>query len=426
MYRPEVRIIRHGLADFNWQGPDMDYDGWKEIARNYQEQVEKQYQETEDLYDIQNREANDLNKVLEGTSGQDYIYLQQSIVEARDRLKNLYKGKRLKETKTPEFQAELYNIRKDISDKRNSIDSVHKQLIIANEEANNTPSVKKSEWQKYVYNQLQLPPERRDKDPLNKLRTDSLFFNSYDYARKMLRDLDKASVNYDRDTKDEILHYNATYAPDLGRYENGKFIFDPSEALVGKLLTTDPRFKSAMVGLLPPQQSKDLVGSGNDSALDDAIISQTKEFLKAVKGFEPAEKLASSKMKYHNRPTAGDKRLMLEGQNLATIQQRLQDGDTRAFDDLIGDFWRDFDYEYDSNGNIYKINAVYQEEHPFYPGKMQTRIEEINVNPSDEGSVLQAINRIKSHQNREKKNIIFKPLQKPAGTKSKALLDPED
>jgi hypothetical protein len=427
MYRPEVRIIRHGLADFNWQGPDMDYDGWKEISRNYQEQTEKQYKETEDLYDIQNQESNDLNKVLDGTSGQDYLYLQQSIIEARDRLKNLYKGKRLKETKTPEFQSELYNVKKDIYGKKNAIESGNKQLLLANEEANNSPSVKKKEWQDYILKQLQLPPDQRDKDPLNKLRTDPLFFNSYDYAKTLIKGQEESAANYDRETKDEILHYNVKYRPDLGHYnEKGKFVFEPSESFVKKLLSTDARFRNAMIGMLPPKQAQELVGTGNDGALEEAVVVQAKEFLKAVKGFEPVEKLVSSKMKYHDRPTAGDKERMREEQDLQAIQDRLLKADPRTFNDLIGDFWREFDFEYDEKGNVKSINATYQEDHPFNVGKKVRRLEQVDVNPTDIGSVQIAVNRIKSFQNKEKKNITVKPLQKQPVVKSKALLDPED
>lgn len=407
-YRPETRIIRHGLADVKFRPPDMDYEGWKQISRDYIAERERQYKETQDLYDIQADQANELNSVLQGTSGKDYEYLQKSIVSSRDRLKALYKGKRLKDTKSPEFQTELYNIRQDLMNKRNSIDSFHGQVKAANDFAANRPSIKKKEWEDYIYAQMALPPDQRETNLVNKVKTDPLFFSAANYGDAFLAKEKTKEAHFQRETEDLITNYEATYRPRLGSYKDNVYTSNMSDDLVNEALQ-DRQFYNAMAGMLPAEQANKLIGQGLTNDFDAAVRAQAKKFLTAINGYDPDEKQLTSKMKYQYRPTVGDKKIAQEERELEIIQQRLLDNDLRTFNDFISkDVWRHFDFEYGSGGQINKIIGTYLAKDK--RGRKTIELtEEIDVDPKDPASVKQAINIIKSFDSKYKKDVKVEP-----------------
>lgn len=418
MYRPDTKIIKHGLADVKFNPPDMDYEGWKQINRDYIAQQERKYKETNDLYDLQAEQANELNAALEGTSGKDYEYLQRSIVESRDRLKALYKGKTLKETRTPEFQAELYNIRQGLGDKKNSINTFYGQIKAANDIAANSPSIKKKEWQEYIDAQIQLPPDQRDRNLINKINTDPLFFSAYNQAAFMAEAEKQADIQIERENEsgDLILTYDGKTRPSLGSFDEKKnFVYNPSDEFVDRVLRSDKRFYNAMAGMLPPEQANALLGAGQDLEFNKAVREQAKKFITTVAqqqgyGSDLGKPTRTTKWWEHQRPTASDKNLQKEEQELKVIQDRLLANDERAFNDFISkDFWRNFDYEYDGDGNIVAVVGTYKTKDK--RGRKEILVpERIEVDPQDPGSVKQAINRIKAFENKNKKGIVVKPL----------------
>lgn len=428
MYRPETRIIDSGYANIKFNPPDMDYEGWKEIGEKYLAQQEKKYKETEDLYDLQNQEAQQLNEVLEGTSGKDYQYLQESIVNARNELKELYKGKRAKETKTPEFQGKLYDIRQSLLNKRNGIDTFHQQAKQATDIAMNTPSIKKREWNEYLMKQAELPPDMRDKNLIAKINTDPLFFNPYDYTSNIIGKLGKSDEQVEVENEDTILNYDVTYRPDLGAIDKktGQFKFAPSDTLIDQLFAQDPRFYNAMAGMIPAEEAKKYIDEGNSTDFHKTVREQAKKYIEAVKGFGPEFKQTGKTTKTwkYYKPSAADTKAKKEDEEVMAIQQRLLNKDARSFNDYIGDFWRAFDYEYDGDDNIVGVIATYQEKHPRVKGKMIDKHEFIDVDPDDSGSVKQALNRIKYFSNRDKKQVTAKPLQQQEkGKEPKGFVD---
>jgi hypothetical protein len=379
--------------------------------------LKKELYVTEDLYDLQANQANEFNSVLQGTSGKDYEYLQKSIVDSRDRLKYLYKGKKLKDTRTPEFQSEVYNIKQDLANKRNSIDSFHGQVKQANELAKNRTSIKKKEWEDYIYAQMQLPPDQRDKDLVNKINTDPLFYSAANYGDAFLAKEKTKEVHFLRETDDLITNYEATYRERLGSYKDGVYTPNMSDALVSEALQ-DRQFYNAMAGMLPPEQANALIGQGLNKEFDAAVHQQAKKFLTAIQGYDPDEKQLSSKMKYQPRPTASDKKNLEEERQLGIIQQKLLDHDETAFDDFISkDVWRGFKFEYEPDGDIHITGT--------YLGKDQrdrntvTKIEHIYIDPTNAASVKQAMNRIQSFDSRYKKDVTVAPSSEKKATTPK-------
>lgn len=414
MYVPEKRIIRHGLADLKFNSPDMDYEGWSKISQRYIDQQEKAYRESTDLYDLQNEQANQVNSVLQGTKGKDYEYLQHAIVDYRDQLKNAYKGKKLKDTRSPEFQTGIYNIKQDLLNKRNAIDTFHGQAQQADAIAKNSPSIKRDEWNRYLNEQTQLPPDQRDPDLVSKINTDPLFFDPHDHVVSILDKEKQMDEQIQKETKDLILNYDAKYRPALGKFNNGEFVYEPSDDLVNRLLKSDPRFKNAMVGMLDTQKAEAALDKGKTTVFNKSVEAQTKEYLKAVaqQGFGPDLKQTGKTVKswQYYKPSASDKKDQKEEQETQVIQQRLLNGDTRAFNDFLSkDFWKSFDYDINADGKITAVHGIYRGKDK--RGRKEIEIPEtIEVNPDDPGSVRQAINRIKSVENKNKQNISVKPL----------------
>lgn len=430
MYTPEKRIIRHGAADVKFRGPDMDYEGWNRIIDNFRKDHEKQYKETNDLYDLQRDQLKSLDSVLQGTSGKDYEYLQQSVVDARDKVKNLYKGKRLSDTKTPEFERQLYEITQGLANKKNSIGTVYDQIKLSKEYADNNPSIRKDAFHDFVNYQLSLPPDERDKDILNQVKTNPLFFAPYNHGTAAITKEGIADTELKNETDDLITNLGAEYRPSIGsyvpgtdKYKNPVFVFNPSDDFVSRTLNGSKHFYNAMAGMLPPEKSNELVNSGNTMAFQEAVHAQAKTYLKTIaeqQGLGPKTKPTSSKMKYVARATTYDKKLAAEGNEIRVVQSRLQDGDERAFDDLIGDFWRGFDFEVDNNGQVSGIIGNYEveDQRAWKKGQMISKTEFVPVDPSDEGSVKIAINRIKSFANKEKKYTTPRPTTAPKPQKS--------
>jgi hypothetical protein len=426
MYTPSNQIVKSGLA-----GVDIDPSGLanqvgqnlKEASGIFIDHVKNKYKETNDLYDIQNDELKSLDSVLEGAKGQDYLYLQKSVIESRDKIKSLFKGKKLKETRTPEFQTELYNTKRDLDKKRRSIDTFYDQAKSATESAFNTPSIKKKEWQEYLNQQVQLPPDQRDLDLVGKVNTDPLFFNPYDHTTSILQTLGKADEQVEKETKDLILNYDATYRPDLGKFNsNGEFEFSPSDQLIDKIISSDKRFANAMAGMLPAEQANKLIAEGNTTALNDAIRTQTKEYLKTVQGFGPEFKQTGKTVKSWNyyKPSASETTKKKIDEEVLAIQKNLQNGFAESFDDYRGDHWNGFDFEYDGDGKISAVIGTYVDQDAPKWKKDRTKKEYIPVDPDDENSVRQALNRVKYFSNKDKKQVEAKALEKaPTSTKPK-------
>jgi hypothetical protein len=420
MYSPSSQIIRSAYRDVNIDPREMARHAGENIknsSKEFVDMVKERYNQTDDLYDLQNAELKNLDQALEGAKGQDYLYLQKSVVEARDKIKDLFKGKRIKDTKTPEFQSQLYSTKQDLFKIKNANDTFYDQAKQANDIVTNDPSMKKKEWKDYLNKQLQLPPNQRDADLVNKVGTDPLFFNPYDYSSAILKNLGKADEQIEKETKDLILNYDATYRPDLGKFnDKGEFEFQPSDQLIDKILSSDKRFANAMAGMLPAEQANKLIDDGNSTALNDAIKEQTKSYLKTVHGFGPELKQTGKTVKTWNyyKPNSSQVKDQKIDDEVKAIQQNLQNGLAESFDDYRSDHWSQFDYEYDGDGNITAVVGTYVDKDAPKWKKDRTKKEYIPVNPDDANSVRQALNRIKYFGNKDKKQIEAKPLQKDA------------
>jgi hypothetical protein len=424
MYQPNNEIIRSAERDFQFDGNafgrsiDQLETENKRSYDNYLAEQERTYKETEDLYDIQKRETDSLNDGLKGLSGQDQLYYQQSIIEERDKLASIYKNIHSKgDYRSPEIQAELYALKTRLSDKRNAIDTFHQEAQAVNSLLKDNPSTKTGEVTAYLNAQMQLPPDKRDKNIVEKVQTDPLFFNAYDYAASVIKGREKSNKEIQKENKDLILNYDAEFTPDLEEYDaaSGEFKFNPSDSLVEDLLAKDKRFYNAMKGMIPATQARKLVDSGNDGLLEDAVKDQAKEYLKTVKGFEAKLKQTGKTVKSWNyyKPTSTDSKKKDEEQEVAAIQQRLNNSDIRAFDDYLGTHWKEFQYEFDDERKPIAIIASYEGDHPSRKGKKITKKQIIDIDPEDKGSVAQALNIIKRFNYTDKDNVTAKPLSAP-------------
>jgi hypothetical protein len=434
MYQPNNEIIRSAERDYRYtdnafqNSIDRIDTEEKRQYDNYLAEQERTYKETEDLYDIQKRETDSLNDGLKGLSGQDQLYYQQSIIEERDKLASIYKNIHSKgDYRSPEVQAELYALKTRLSDKRNAIDTFHQQAQAVNGFLKDNASTKTGEVTSYLNAQMQLPPDKRDKDLLEKVQNDPLFFNAYDYAASVIKKREKSNKEIQKETKDLILNYDAEFTPDLEEYDatTGEFKFNPSDSIVDGLLS-DRRFYNSMKGMIPADKAKKLVDSGNDGLLEDAIKDQAKEYLKTVKGHEAklTQKAKTVKSWNYYKPTSTDAKKQSEEQEVAAIQQRLNNSDIRAFDDYLGTHWKNFQYEFDDEGKPVAIIAEYEGDHPSRKGKKIAKKQIIDINPEDVGSVAQALNIIKRFNYTDKDNVSAKPLSAPeAKKKSKGRFD---
>lgn len=387
MYNPNSQIV-DGLGQIrgdyhvNTSGP---YD----ISR-----MKSRYKESDDLYDLQNQQASEVDSLLENTTGKDFLYMQDSIVKYRDDLKNLYKSAAsTKDVKSPEFQTKLFQIRSELNKKANSINTFYSQVKEADKFASTTPSVKKNEWNAFLRQQLELPPDQRDANVLKTIQSDPLFFNPYDYAASVLKELPEADHFYTEDDGQQLINFEAKYRPDLGHFDTrGNFKFEPSDYAIEKVLTENTHFKNTMAGLLPAAEANELIGEGNHGTYTDALKDVTKKYLQQVHGFEPNRIQKSSKMK-HVESSASEKKELAEKQEALAIQQNLQNGHADALEDYKVGSWNKFDINYAEDGQV-EIAAHYTDDKEDRPSK-KNKIEYIYVNPDDEGSVRQALNKLK-------------------------------
>lgn len=413
MYVPEKRIIRHGLANVKFTAPEGSHyaDAAGDVYRHLKEKREKEYKETNDLYDLQAKQANEFDSALQGTQGKDYESLQTSIVGYRDEIKELYKGKTLKETKTPEFQRKLYDIRQGLATQKNVINTFHGQVKEANDQAKNSRSINQKEWSGFINTQMQLPPEQREKDLVKKLNTDPLFFSSNDYTASILESEKTMDEQFERETKDLILNYDGTYRPSLGQYKNGEFIYNPSDELVDKLLKGDKRFSNQMIGMLPPEAAEEMIGAGMTRSVNQAVRNVTKEYIIAIakQGYgAPNEKPVGKTVKTWNyyRPTTAEDKDNKENQEINVIQQRLNNADPSTFNDYKGELWKKFNLHYnDETGEVIGVEATREVEDEWVKGLKRPKVEFFPVDPKDAGSVKSVINQIKHYKTTDTKSV---------------------
>lgn len=428
MYTPQKTIIRSDFA----QPPALDSSYFKEAQRTHLAAQERKYQETNDFYDLQREEMQDLSKVLEGTTGADHQYLNKLVVDVRDEYKETLRGLKLKDYNTPEVQDKIFEIKNRLVKAKNlsttSLEHIKQAYMLSKQD-----HMKEGEFTRYLTQQLALPPDQRDPDLLNRVQTDPLFFNGYDYLTSVLDGLKTTTEPLQRKDDNFFYSYEATYRPELGYFDkNGQWVFEPKGEVIDQALT-NPLFYNTVVGLMPPELVKSLTDSGNKTELKKAVKERAKEYMhevfvreeegKTVTPFDPELKQKGrtlNPLKYQ-RPTAGQRDKQTFEREVMAIQQRLQNDNPLAFDEYISpDGWRGFTFEYDDNGKINKIiGTMVDKSSLFYgklPGDPPTRIEEIPVNIDDEGSVQQALSRIKFVFSKDKDEVTAEPMTPPAAT----------
>lgn len=427
-YQPARTIVQSGFRGVRQEGPNID---WSTIADGFLQAQERKYKETNDYYDIQREEMNSLASVLNGTFGADNSYLNRMVIDARNEYKELLKGTKPRDYRSPEIQDKIFEIKNKLARAKNLSATSLEQIKSAYTKAKGTPSIKEGEVTKYLESQLMLPPDQRDPDIANKISTDSLFFNLYDHETRVLDARKTATKPIQRKDDNFFYSYEATYRPDLGYFDkDDKWVFDPREEVIDQMLS-NPQAYNAVLGLLPPDQVKKLKDTGNTNMLEKAVRDMAKQHLREVfvreeggGAYDPMleQKGRTLNPAKYQRQTVAEKNEAKFDQEVAAIQQRLKDNNPLAFGEYISpDGWRGFDFEYDADGNITGIVGTMVNKNDIMYGKTMgeppTTTQFIPVDVDDIASVKQALSRIKFVFSKDKAKVTADPLQKPDNTK---------
>lgn len=410
---------------------------WSQLTQNFLAERQRQYEETNDFYDLQREEVKDIASVLEGTYGTDNKYLNELVVQARNEYKELLKGLKLKDYNTPAVQDKIFEIKNRLSKAKNvsatSLEQIKQAYALSK-----TDHMKEGEFNRYLTSQMALPPDQRDPDLLAKVQTDPLFINGYDYLTSVLDARKSTTEPLQRKDANFFYSYEATYRPDLGYFDkSGEWVFDPKPEVIDDALK-NPQFYNLILGMMDPDDVQKMTATGNKNELKKAVKEMTKTYMnevfmreeggKRVGPYDPQleQKGRTLNPSKYTRPTTYDKEKNDLNSEVNAIQQRLLSNNAQAFDEYISpDGWRGFALE-DSNkdGKIDKIiGTMVDKSHFMYgklPGTPPMRTEEISVNIDDAGSVQQALSRIKFVLSKDKEDVQAQPLepQKPVKLKS--------
>lgn len=404
MYTPEKRIIRSYEA-----APEaIDSSYWKEANHLRIGEQARKYKETNDLYDLEAESRKSFDETLEGLQGQDYAYMQNKVIDARDRLASLFKGKGLKDIRTPEFQTEFYNIAKDLRKEQNGITTSLEQMKQAKALAETRPSFVRAEVDRYLQKQAALPPGQRDVDILKKIQTDPLFFNAYDYSLNLMKDFERSTYSSEKQKGREVQHYEHQYIADLGEYDsNGNFQYNVSDAVLDKHLA-DPRFYAKMEGMIPADLALRLRKEGNDGALREAVREQASEFIKGIKSLGPDVKLKSSK--FIPQESSADRKQNNQNAQINYIMERTMAGKMDALNAFKGSFWSDdFKPVFDENDKtkVIGVKGFYKEKHPILKGKMVNKEMFWPITNDSFDSIQSIVAQIQNYSQGDKDKINF-------------------
>lgn len=439
-YQPTRNLANSGFANVKFTGPDSDTQGFNHLAQNFIAERQRQYNETNDFYDLQREEMQDLSKVLEGTYGADNQYLNNLVVKARDEYKEVLKGLKLKDYNSPAVQDKIFELKNRLMKAKNlsatSLEQIKQGVALSKGD-----HMKEDDISLELRKQLSLPPDQRDPDILLKLQTDPLYFNLYDYLTKVLDS--RKTITEPLQKRDDNFFYSfkATYRPELGYFDKGgDWVFDPRPEVIEEALQ-NTQFYNGIIGMMKPELVKSLRGSGDKNKLKEAVHNKAKEYMQAVFIREEGGKRVGvydpqleqtgrtlNPAKY-SRPTTYDKREDDMENEVAAVKQRLIDGNPKALDEYIADDgYTHFGFKYDSQGRIIKIIASRLDTknplHTLSPEKAM-KYEPIDVDPDDPGSVRQLINRLKYPRRSDKDKVQAYPLR-PQPEKSSNKSKPYD
>ncbi len=388
-YSPTVQYVRSGHRDYNPPAIDTKLDESAALmeggVKTITDAISQKYQDTEDFYDIQKKEAESLNKALDGLDGADYEYTMKKVVEKRDQLAELFKGKKLKDYNSPEFQKQLFDIKKDLSLVANGSGSSRAGLTKAKDLVKTIPHYKQDEAYKWIASQTQLPPDQREQDPVGFLMSDPQFRNPADFiigwAKKQGEEtspLIKRTGNVVYDS--EMINYR-------GVYDNaGGFVL--SDDAVDQMFQEQPWFFTSMQNMArDPEQNKMIVGQGHTTLEKQDVVDFTKGYIQQIEALKNRENAKGSTFKMEStRPTSGEIKNEEEDKAIADFQKRLLSGDTNPAQEFItaaGDKgWSGFDVVKDQSGRVVQIKTKARQ-YNARKKKIETVEDVLTVNPLD-------------------------------------------
>lgn len=388
-YSPTVQYVRSGLRDFN--PPNIDTDLNSSFAMmdkgigTITKAISDRYQETEDFYDIQKKEQESLSKALDGLDGSDYEYTMKKVVESRDKLAEVFKGKKLKDYNSPEFQKQLFDIKKELSLVANSSSSTKNGLVKSKDLVKTIPHYKQDAANQWIASQTQLPPDQREQDPVGFLMSDPQFRNPADFVISWAKKQGEESSPVIRKTGNVVYDSAVTNYRSVYDKEGKSVLSDES---VEQMFMEQPWFFTSMQNMAnDPRENKMIVGSGHTSLEREDVVAFTKQYISEIEALKNRENAKGSTFKMESaKPTAVQQKEESEKNAIADFQKRLLSGDTNPAQEFLsaaGDRgWAGFETVKDQSGRVVQIKTKARQ---YNPRKKKVELVEnvLTVNPLD-------------------------------------------
>jgi hypothetical protein len=324
---PNAPYVRSGERDINY--PQLASQGISETfstaAKEAAQMIEKKYQETTDFYDIQKKEADDLNALLDGLDGRDYEEMMKEIVTTRDEFAQMFKGKKLKDYNTPEFQSMLFQKKKRLGDLLNVINTSKNNYKSIMEYAEKTPYSKRGAIRKFVEDEATKSPLERMRNPLQHIQSDPQFYNGDEFLSTFVSKLGTDQDSEIRDTPDATEQIITSWAK--GIYDKaGNVIAD--DATILAMHEADPRFRSWVKNMMrTPENNKLAEDNGFDYTSERQLIDDTKALLNMLPYGKPARTVNKSfKGQTTQKASEGDKKEAARKESIANWQKELLQG----------------------------------------------------------------------------------------------------
>jgi len=291
---PNAPYVRSGERDINY--PQLASQGISETfsssAKEAAQMIEKKYQETTDFYDIQKKEADDLNNLLEGLDGRDYEEMMNEIVTTRDEFAQMFKGKKLKDYNTPEFQSMLFQKKKRLGDLLNTINTSKNNYKSILEYAEKTPFTKRDAVKKFIEEEANKSPLERTRNPVEHIQNDPQFFNGDEYLFSKIKEFGTDQDAELQDTGDGIQQVITSWAKGLFD-KNGNIIADDDTILA--LHRANPKLRNFVKNTMrTPENNRLAEGQGFDYTDNQQLIDDTKALLNTLPYGKPTRSVNKS------------------------------------------------------------------------------------------------------------------------------------
>jgi hypothetical protein len=404
MYTPRTETIRSEQAYIRQEDDNITAEPYLKLLQEQKEDKEKKYQEQEDYYDFQKKEADDLNKTLEGLRGQDYIAQQEKILEARNKMAAFFKDKaknRKDFESNIDLQNELWKIKQEVAAMRNSTDTFHGSIAKTVAAIKEDPMIRSDRANAYIEKITKEPMfdkdgnPVRDPDPYKTIMEDPQFYDPYEKIERTF-DLEQKQWST-QGHADGKFSYTTTYNPRLYKWnpQTKKVEFEPSEELLDEMLQ-DERFRRVLFNQIHPDLPRNTDLSEKNIAVQKEIREEAKRMIKGFQRLnEPQTKIDEEltvPRTYAGRGATKaeeDKKRFQE--NVANLQKNLAKGDPNALQQFVGNYWKEIKIEDAGNGKK-RVVAKVEVDGPGPGGFGKTKkIVEKEIfkalDPSDEGSV---------------------------------------